>query len=310
MIKDMYEIWLVDWEMANPGLTRSVTRTRMNETLCQQIANDRPSTRFFAKKPVPSDWSLNREVRKLTADLRKVNAKIKDKTERKTVLFTMRHRPRKGGPIETHAMFRQSVLSMNPKQWYTDEVMNAYMALLSGEGNPASKGCRFMSTYFYDTFKAEQNPELANAPAKVRHGLVKAFTRKTVTTGKVKIFVPVNVSLGGDTGKKDHWIMIMIDVKNKSLVSMDSKGRLNAGPRNVMMDWIEQEHKARRKKFDRDDWTNFAAKVPKQKNGYDCGPFACMFAAFMSNDKKLTFLQGDLPQMRARIALSILHAKL
>lgn len=150
-----------------------------------------------------------------------------------------------------------------------------------------------MSSYFYDTFKAELHPELANAPAKVRHGLVKAFTRKTVTTGKVKIFVPVNVSSSGASGKKDHWIMIMIDVKNKTLVSMDSMGRTNAGPRNDMMEWMQEEHRSRRRKFDRNQWQNFAVHVPKQRNGWDCGPFACMFAAFLSNDKQLAFLQGN-----------------
>ncbi|CAM9190186.1 unnamed protein product, partial [Ectocarpus sp. 12 AP-2014] len=188
-------------------------------------------------------------------------------------------------------------------KWYVDEIINPYMILLSGEGNPMHKSCLFMNSFFYTKFKAEKDAHLANASAKERHVLVKRFTKNKVSTGPVKIFVPVNVG-------RSHWIMIMIDVKSKRVVSMDSLNSPNDGVRNDMIDWIEQEHRSRRRKFDRREWTSSAKKVPQQTNGWDCGPFALMFAAFVSNDKKLNFNQEDVPKMRNRIAWSILNRQL
>lgn len=142
MIADMYEIWIVDWELANPGLTRASKRGKMNETLSQQILGDRPFTRFFAKKEAPPGWSLDAAIRELSDDLRKLHPRIRPVTlYQNKSLFTFRFRPRKGGEVESAAMYRESVVSMKPKKWFTDEVINTYMMLLSGEGNPASKKC-------------------------------------------------------------------------------------------------------------------------------------------------------------------------
>ncbi|CAM9158328.1 unnamed protein product [Ectocarpus sp. 12 AP-2014] len=294
MIREMYEVWIVDWDLANPGLTRSVARERMNETLCQQIAMDRPNTRFFAKRDVPPDWSFNSHIKAL----RLTNSDS----------FAYLKYPIKKTSFEVVTIRKKGVESLKPKGWFTDEVVDAYMTLLSGESNPSSKKCRFMSSDLYADFAAHDDPNFASASSKARHRLVKDLTRKKVTTGKVKIFVPVNTSTG--RGQKDHWIMIMIDVENKRVVSMDSKGLENSAPRNVMLDWIEQEHRARRRKFVRADWSSSAKSVPAQHHVYDCGPFACMFAAFMGNEKRLKFASDDMKTMRARIAWSILSAKL
>ncbi len=306
-ISAMYKIWSDDWKLKNPGLSRSVARTRMNETLCDQIKHDRSLTRFFAKKEVPPGWSLEAEIEKLSTKARSSNPGVQI---RLASLFKFTHKPRMSDKTKTEQMFGKSILSLRPGKWYTDEVINTYMILLSGTGNPASKKCRFVSSFLYDKFKAEGSRDLENASAKTRHGLVKRFTHKQNTTGAVKIFVPVNLAIGGK--EKNHWIMIMIDVKNKAVVSMDSSNRLNVGPRNVMMDWIEQEHRSKHKKFNREDWLNYPMwKIPHQTNGYDCGPFALMYAAYMSNDKLLAFMQGDIKtKMRERIAWCILNCRL
>lgn len=308
LIREMYGMWSADWRLENPDLSRSDARTRMNETLCEDIEEYRLSTQFFTKKKVPPGWSLEAEIKKLSAQARLSNPGVPLPL---ASWFKFSHTPRKSTRKKTEVMYGKSILSMRPGKWYTDEVINTYMILLSGEGNPGSKKSRFMSSYLYDKFKAELTPDLANASPKMRHDLVKNFTRKQNTTGAVKIFVPVNVSIGGRD--KDHWIMIMIDVKNKAVVSMDSlKNRLNVGPRQVMMDWIEQEHRSKRRKFNRDEWSNYPMKsLAHQSNGYDCGPFALMYAAYMSNDKLPKFMQGDVKtKMRERIAWCILNCKL
>lgn len=184
------------------------------------------------------------------------------------------------------------------------------MHLLQGEGNPGSATSIFMNSLFFAKFSCwddrRRGRDLAyfGTPPGKRHDLVKRWTRNLDTTNKKsKIFVPVN-------SDNNHWYMIMIDLENKKVLSMDSLRIDREDAREEMLGWIEAEHKAKRKPFEISEWTHAMKKVPKQNNGYDCGPFACLYAAFMSNDKNLTFLQGDIPKMRRRIAWSILNTTL
>lgn len=99
----------------------------------------------------------------------------------------------------------------------------------------------------------------------------------------------------------------MIDVEHKRVYSMDSMGRDREQARNQMLGWIEAEHAKKYQTFPA-GWRGVKKTVPRQMNGHDCGPFTCLFAAFMSNNKRMTFLQGDLFKMRDRIAWSNLHS--
>lgn len=322
----MYTEWKDRWLRENPGLSRTEARARMNETLCEEVAEanrlarsrtpaaalartrderrrrareragaSRPG-RFFAKKEAPAGWSLNAHLSGMEFP------------------FEFEHVARAGGRRLRETMSKDTVERLRPTQWFTSDIINAYMTLLGTEGNPGSATSIFMPSFFFTRFTVtERNllgsgvPDLryVGKPAGKRHELVKRWTRNLDTTKPIKIFVPVNVG-------NSHWFMIMIDVKNKKVVSMDSlrssSGR--ADERNEMLGWIEAEHASKQKPFRLEEWSSVQKNVPKQRNGYDCGPFSCMFAAFMSNDKRMSFLQGDLPKMRKRIAWSILHNEL
>lgn len=305
LISYMYKRWKRRWSEANPGLNRAAAKIKMNEDMCDQIAEaDRlaksrksasalASSRgrrratarekakerriFFAKKDVPRDWSLRRHLQ-TTIEFQHLVVSSNEVVQ-ETIMATR----------DTHRL--------KPARWFNADIINAYMALLGGESNP-SRGCLFMPCTFYTKFVT-----LKNDIPKKRHALVKRWTSKLNTTSKVKIFVPVNI-------KDLHWTLVMIDVENKKVFSMDSSGGNGKASRTAMLDWIEQEHAAKRVKFDRTKWVSEKKIVPSQINGYDCGLFICMFAAFMCNDKKLTFAQDDMPRMRNRLAWSIINSTL
>ncbi|CAM9207656.1 unnamed protein product [Pylaiella littoralis] len=321
VIPVMYNVWKHDWSLRNPGLSRSAARAKMNETLCAEIDQDRrlaqartpPSTlederrrryheasltkgKFFAKKSVPHDWSLNAHIKWLQT--------------KGQIPFEFRHQRRSDMKTVKEAFTLDHLRSLRAGAWFKDTAINAYMALLSGTGNPGSTTSIFMTSFFYSRFTVTENtrigppdPRFFNRAPGVRYQLVQRWTRSFDTTGPVKIFVPVNA--GGC-----HWFMIMIDVKNKKIWSMDSMGVNHTNARKEMLAWIEAEHASKRKPFVRSQWTSAQKTVPRQLNNYDCGPFTCLFAAFLSNEKRMTFLQGDLPKMRNRIAWSILHGTL
>jgi Ulp1 family protease len=66
---------------------------------------------------------------------------------------------------------------------------------------------------------------------------------------------------------------------------------------------------------DLSDWTDFLAtgennEMPRQRNGFDCGVFACKFADFLSKDMPLLFKQEDMAYMRRRITLELLNKQI
>ena len=338
MVSYMYRRWKLRWARENPGLDARAARSKMNADLCRGIAtrknpNPNPSARkakaakaarkakpakparkakaakparkakaakaakrgtsgakrkFFAKKEVPRGWDLYKELEGLSSFEFKVGS----------------------GASRSGVFMRGNTLdSMKPGEWFDDDVITAYMTLLQGKGNPSSSKGIFMSPLFYAKFTARGDnsgavdPAYFGKSAKVRHPLVKSWTRKLNTTGPVKIFVPVN---HGNT----HWTLIVVDVKNKQVISIDSFNSERLTARKEMLGWIEQEHAAKGKAFNREQWRTLKMVAPAQTNGYDCGPFTCMFAAFINNNKPLAFKQKDMAKMRARLVWSILNLKL
>ena len=347
MVSYMYRRWKLRWARENPGLDARAARAKMNADLCRDIAASnrrarsrnsssrmkatRPDRRktardntvrrkkeaakaakaakakaaakkknksgssgtsdassFFAKKEVPSGWNLYKKLKGLSSFEFKVGS----------------------GASRSGVFMRGNTLdSMKPGEWFDDDVITAYMTLLQGKGNPSSSKGIFMSPLFYGKFTARGDnsgavdPAYFGQSAAVRHPLVKRWTRNLNTTGPVKIFVPVN---HGNT----HWTLIVVDVKNKQVISVDSFNSDRLTARKEMLGWIEQEHIAKGKAFNRQQWKTLKKVAPRQTNGYDCGPFTCMFAAFINNDKPLAFKQKDMAKMRARLVWSILNLKL
>ena len=77
--------------------------------------------------------------------------------------------------------------------------------------------------------------------------------------------------------------------------------------------YIADEHQDKKKEPlpDAEEWELVPCErnTPRQRNGYDCGVFTCMFADFISKDCPLVFGQNHINQCRERIALSIIKAK-
>lgn len=335
-MSDMYKTTKTKWLADNTDLNRSQLRDKMNNTLCEEIeenlrlarrrtpastlassraerrrkARDRTqriqqrTDHFFAKADAPKSWNFSKNINKLNT---------KPWRQRDSYSFKFKHVRKSDGKETRETISWRSLNSLDTRQWYTDEIINSYMLLLGGPGNPGCVGSIFLPCQFFTAFTLSDHREgrdsrYAGKDAFKRHELVERWTRKVDTTKHdVKIFVPVNVD-------NAHWYMILIDVKTKMILSMDSMGGEsgddNKDARKEMLGWIEAEHSAKKKNFNKRQWKTENKKVPQQKNGFDCGPFSCMFAAFMSNDKNLTFGQTDMPKIRKRIAWSILNMKL
>lgn len=283
LISYMYKRHKARWNAVNAAhaLTPAARRQRMNDSLCDGIA----LTRFFPERPVPPNWSLNAFIRKVKKPL------------------TLRVQDLKGGiSIEKVDSFER----FKPGVWFNDTVVNAFFGMLRSDSNPSSASCVFMPTYFYTKLSGPLPRNASRDPddeAKQRYKLVKRWTSGVDTLGKEKIFIPVNL---GNT----HWILVYVDVRRKRVLSLDSFNAPRYVVRRDVLNWIEQEHRAKRVPFDRREWASLPKKAPTQTDGHSCGPFVCLFAAFLSNNRPLSFKQARVPAMRERIVWSILNGRL
>lgn len=199
-------------------------------------------------------------------------------------------------------------------KWYTSANIDAYMALLGGESNPGHGEKIFMDSVLMNAF-ANSNEE---TPEK-RYEHVRKATEGLDITEASKIFIPINVNT-------NHWIMMVVELKHKWITSLNS---LEDDMYSTIMydteekwfnhvkDWLGEEIKTKKPafKFEKENMKHHRKPVPLQENDYDCGVFACLFAAWESNDlpmksEKSPFNQTYVTEMRKAIAYSVLRQTL
>ena len=233
------------------------------------------------KSKTPKDFDLLKFISKKIS----TNEKLREMN----YTFTFKHKL-SSGKLVVEEFNKSSAKRLLNKKWYNSDIINAYMAILGGPRNPGSRKSIFLSTQFYTKLTSSSNPNN-----------VKTWTKDLNTTGNVKIFVPVNIA-------NQHWILVMIDVKNQAIVSMDSLGKDNKFVRDELLEWMSHESAAKGVKMDKKVWSSYPLDVPTQTNGYDCGPFVCMFAMYASNDLPMTFTQNDILKYRKTISWAILNS--
>lgn len=77
-----------------------------------------------------------------------------------------------------------------------------------------------------------------------------------------------------------------------------------------MREYLQKESQDKRKKdFDFSNWGPSVVNgnnLPLQRNTWDCGVFACMFAEYLSRDAWPDFTQRDMEILRRRMAVELL----
>lgn len=130
---------------------------------------------------------------------------------------------------------------------------------------------------------------------------MKRWTKRVDVFSKDILFVPINQSY--------HWVLGVMDMKNKTVAVYDSLGGNHDHTLNLFLSYLEQEHLDKKKTpFDTSDWKKLTPKdIPRQGNMSDCGAFACTFADRLSQRKPFNFSQQDMEIIRRRMALNIFN---
>jgi sentrin-specific protease 1 len=208
---------------------------------------------------------------------------------------------------ETDSVQRKSMQTLRPCAWLNDEVIHYFLHVLSMRDEalsnriPGRKRSHFFKSFFFTKLLDE------GATNTYRYSNVKRWSKKV--PGKDifqldKIFFVCNIS-------GMHWTCVCAFMKEKRIQFYDSMGGSGHDYVEGVFQYFQDEWKSKHggELPDADQWEVIGETpmgTPKQRNGYDCGVFTCMFCDFLSMDRALTFTQQHVDQCRDRIALSIM----
>jgi sentrin-specific protease 1 len=206
----------------------------------------------------------------------------------------------------TDSVQRQSMHTLRPGEWLNDEVIHYFFLVLAKRDEalsaayPQRKRSHFFMSFFFTKLFDE------GCTNKYTYSNVKRWSKKVPGKdifGLDKVFFPCNINMM-------HWTCVVIFMQEKRIQFYDSMGGDGYHYTEGLLKYLKDEWASKKggELPDLDKWTIVGAekRIPRQKNGYDCGVFTCMFADFLSMNRPLTFNQTHINQCRERIALSIL----
>ncbi|XP_062296209.1 sentrin-specific protease 2 isoform X3 [Scomber scombrus] len=186
--------------------------------------------------------------------------------------------------------------------WLNDEVMNFYLSLVMERCSSQATGLRVysFSTFFFPKLRGGGGGGQTGG-----HAAVKRWTKAVDLFLYDLILVPLHLGV--------HWAMAVIDFKSKTVKSYDSMGQRHDDICSLLLLYLKEEHKAKKgRELDSAKWTvsSMWATIPQQRNGSDCGVFACKYADYIAKERPLTFKQCHMPLFRKLMIWEILNQEL
>lgn len=185
--------------------------------------------------------------------------------------------------------------------WLNDEVINFYLSLVMDRSSK-SGGVKVysFSTFFFPKLQG------AGAGQNGGHAAVRRWTKAVDLFLCDIILVPLHLGV--------HWALAVIDLKSKTVKAFDSMGQRHDDICYLLLLYIQEEHKVKKgRELDVSKWTVCSmrpSEIPQQKNGSDCGVFACKYGDYIAQDRQLTFKQCHMPLFRKLMIWEILNQKL
>lgn len=231
-------------------------------------------------------------------------------TKAKFIEFTKQHRDRINAAIFglpdqiltskfNLNITRRDIRTLCGRNWLNDQIINFYMNLLIDRSEQKnSKSNALPSVYAMNTFFF---PRLLQAG----YDGVRRWTRKLDIFTKDILAIPLHLN-------SIHWSMAIIHLKNRTIKFYNSMGSPSPEVLKVLEQYLKDESMDKRKKaFDTSQFTIESVKdVPQQTNGSDCGVFSCMFAEYITREKKINFSQANMKYFREKMILEIVEGKL
>lgn len=172
-----------------------------------------------------------------------------------------------------------------------DDVINTYMDLITARSPEA--------VYTFNT-------NFFIALSTIGYDRVSRWTKKVDIFSKEQLFIPVHVE------ERNHWCLISVNIKHKSIHYYDSLRRRKTNSLHIILEYLKKEYYNKKKiHLDANLWrlTN-EVNCPQQTNGWDCGVFVLMFAEHLARGSPLNFTQRDMGKFRKQICIEFVFKKL
>uniref|UniRef100_A0A667XP00 SUMO specific peptidase 2 n=1 Tax=Myripristis murdjan TaxID=586833 RepID=A0A667XP00_9TELE len=197
---------------------------------------------------------------------------------------------------------QRDLATLQEGSWLNDEVINFYLSLVMERCSGQATGLKVysFSTFFFPKLWGGGGGQAGG------HTAVKRWTKAVDVFSYDLILVPLHLGV--------HWAMAVIDLKSRTVKSYDSMGQRHDDICSMLLLYLKEEHKVKKgRDLDSAKWTVSslrATDIPQQRNGSDCGVFACKYADFIAKGKPLTFRQCHMPLFRKLMIWEILNQKL
>ncbi|XP_061752111.1 sentrin-specific protease 2 [Nerophis ophidion] len=196
---------------------------------------------------------------------------------------------------------QRDLVTLQEGGWLNDEVINFYLSLVMEQCSDTGARVYSFSTFFYPKLRGGGVGGQAGG-----HAAVKRWTKAVDLFLYDLVLVPLHIGV--------HWALAVIDLKAKTVKSYDSIGQRHDDVCSLLLLYLKEEHRAKKvRELDSSKWTvgcMRASEIPQQKNGSDCGVFACKYAQYIAKGRPLTFKQWHMPLFRKLMIWEILHRKL
>jgi len=172
-----------------------------------------------------------------------------------------------------------------------DVIVNQYMDLITER---SAETVYAFNTFFFVSLSNEG------------YERVSRWTRKVDIFSKEQLFIPVHIE------EENHWCLISVNFKEKSIHYYDSLGNRNFDSLKLVLMYLIMEYDDKKKaKFNANGWilTN-EVNCPQQTNTWDCGVFVLMFAEHLSRGSPLNFSQSDMDRFRKQISIEVTNKQL
>lgn len=201
---------------------------------------------------------------------------------------------------------RSDICTLRPTGWLNDELINFYGGLISQRCMQRVDIPRvfWLNSFFF--------PLLLDHRRGYQFQRVRKWTKDVDVFDYDMVIIPVHLG--------NHWCLAVISILRKQIQYYDSLGSPNSACLDALRRWVADEWENKHGKRPADErppkpdlskWkVGEVAKIPAQKNGYDCGVFACKFAECISRGAPLSFSQADMPTIRRSMVHEIVTKRL
>lgn len=197
---------------------------------------------------------------------------------------------------------QRDLATLQEGSWLNDEVINFYLSLVMERCSSDATALKVysFSTFFFPKLEGGGGGQTGG------HTAVKRWTKSVDLFLYDLILVPLHLGV--------HWAMAVIDLRSKTVKSYDSMGQRHDCICRLLLLYLKEEHKAKKgRELDSAKWSVGSLRsteIPQQKNGSDCGVFACKYADYIAKGRALTFKQCHMPLFRKLMIWEILNQKL